>query len=154
SVLEEKLGDPVAAAAALRELRGLLPQDLDVHARLLENLRRGGRFREVATLLLERIAAAEKKGAPPADIADLLCQVGTLQASELGERAGARRTFERALGILPDHAQTLAESARLYLQEEDYGAFARVRQREAELARDPQQAAALVLELARILRER
>src|SRR5262249_17248239 len=82
-------------------------------------------FREVATLLLERITAGEKQDMPPAEVADLLCQLGILQANELGERAGGRRTFERALALVPDHASTLAESARLYLREEDYGAFAR-----------------------------
>ena len=61
TVLEEKLGDSIAAAAALRDLRSILPADPDVHARLVENLRRGGRFREVATLLLERITAAERR---------------------------------------------------------------------------------------------
>jgi tetratricopeptide (TPR) repeat protein len=153
-VLDDKLADPSAAAGVLRELRALAPDDAGVLERLLDNLRRGGRCREIAGILQERIATAQKHGAPPSEIAELLCQLGSLQAGDLAERGASRRTFERALAVMPDHRTALAESARLALAEEDYASYARITEREAELTEDPAQGAALLIELARVLRDR
>ncbi|HJZ87965.1 MAG TPA: tetratricopeptide repeat protein, partial [Polyangia bacterium] len=153
NLLEKQVGDPDGAASVLKELRALLPDDPDLCARLLDNLRKAGRAREQAALLAERVSAAEKRRAPAAEVATLLCQLGCVQADPLADLAGARKTLERALALAPEHPLALSELARLHLHSDDRAAYARVREREAELSKDPTRAVIMLLEAARVWRE-
>ena len=153
-ILDQRLGDADQAANAYKELRSLgLADDPVVTERLLGALRRANRAREAATLLNERVAALEAASAAPEQVAEALCELGVLRAGPLQDENGARKTFERALKLVPNHPTALAELARLHLGGADYRGYAQAREREAEVQTDPARAANALVEAAAVYRD-
>jgi tetratricopeptide (TPR) repeat protein len=153
-ILDEKLGDADQAANAYKELRSLgLADDPVITERLLATLRRANRAREAATLLNERVAALEAQNATPEQVAEALCELGVLRAGPLQDENGARKTFERALKLVPNHPTALAELARLHLGGADYRGYAQAREREAQVQSDPVRAANALVEAAAVYRD-
>jgi lipopolysaccharide biosynthesis regulator YciM len=153
ALLEEKIGDPDGAASALKELRLTVGDEPGLHERLLSNLAKAGRARDAQALLGERLTAREAAGAPPDELAQILVDIGILRTRDLQDEAGARKSFERALALLPGHPAASAELARLHLGGADYAAYAAAREREAAAQSDPVRAAGALIEAASVYLE-
>src|SRR5262249_31078526 len=109
--------------------------------------------REAAALLTEQVAALEAQGGPANQQAALLVELGVLRARELEDESGGRKTLERALKLVPRYPPAVAQLARLHMGGADYRAYAKAREREAEVASDPKHAAAALVEAASVYRD-
>jgi tetratricopeptide (TPR) repeat protein len=148
-LLAERLGDHTAAAAVLRQLLMLAPDDDQVAAELGRALGKNGEFAEAAELLRTRLHAQERKRAPAERLARLHVELGTLEA-QLGDAAAAAKSLERALQLKPDAPEALAELARLRHGGADWDGYAKARERAAELATTPAEAVAALVDAARV----
>ena len=152
-ILSERLGDHAGAAAALRQLRKLHPEDDELAARLERALGRAGRVDEQAEVLRTRIRAARRGGASKGELARMHVELGVLEA-QLEDATAAERTLELALELQPDDPRALAELAKLRQGGADWDGYAAAREREAEVAATPAQAVAALVDAARVHMER
>jgi tetratricopeptide (TPR) repeat protein len=152
-ILSERIGDHAGAAAVLRQLRKMHPEDDQIAARLERTLGRAGRVEEQAEVLRTRIRAAKRAGATKSELARMHVEVGLLEA-QLGDAAGAERTLEKALELAPEDPRALAELAKLRQGGADWDGYATAREREAEVASSPAQAVAALVDAARVHMER
>jgi tetratricopeptide (TPR) repeat protein len=152
-ILEEKLGNPEAAAACLRSLGSDALSDERTAAALLRNLRSAGLAHEALRILQQRIAILSKAGDDPKLIAALNLEMAQLKADDLADPKGAEEAVEAALALQPEDPAVLAALARLHLKHNDFQAYAAVLMRRADaLAGTPEQAAAL-LEAGAVFRD-
>jgi len=152
-ILEEKLGNPEAAAACLRSLGSDALSDERTAAALLRNLRSAGLAHEALRILQQRIGILAKAGDDPKLIAALNLEMAQLKADDLADPKGAQEAIEAALALQPEDPAVLAALARLHLKHNDFQAYAAVLLRRADaLAGTPEQAAAL-LEAGAVFRD-
>ncbi len=152
-LLEERLGKPEAAAASLRGLGEDALRGDDTTAALLRNLRSAGLTHEALKLLEQRIDMLEEEGAAPAKIAAQHLDIAALKLDQLHDASGARAAIEAALKTAPGLPEALAARARLYLAQNDFGAYAKARLQEAEARKGAPEAAAAYLEAGRVFRD-
>ncbi|HEX6838147.1 MAG TPA: tetratricopeptide repeat protein, partial [Polyangia bacterium] len=153
AIMTDKIGDHAGAAAALRQLRKMHPEDDAIAGRLERTLGRAGRVDEQAEVLRTRIRAAKRGGASKAELARMNVELGALEA-QLGEVEAAERTFEQALELSPEDPRALAELAKLREGGADWDGYAKAREREAEVASSTAQAVAALVDAARVHMER
>ncbi len=130
--LKEREGEAAFAIEAWRRVLEAAPQDaeaLGTIGRLLEAENRGGELLEV----LKRQLAQTEDGAQRAD---LLFQMGCLQADSLGDKPSALTTFRRLLEVRPEDARTLTRLDALCEELGRWPELADVLSRRLELARD------------------
>ena len=152
-VLEEKLGNPDAAAACLRGLGPEALSDPDTAAALLRNLRSAGLSHEAMRILEQRIVALRTADGDPNLIAALYLEKAQLKADELDDSDGALDAIESALGIAPSWGPALAVLSRFHLKRNDFKAYAAALLRQADaMAGQPEQAGVL-LEAAAVFRD-
>ena len=152
-VLEEKLGNPDAAAACLRGLGPDALSDPETAAALLRNLRSAGLSHEAMRILEQRIVALRTADGDPNLIAALYLEKAQLKSDELDDPDGALDAIESALGIAPNLQPALAALARFHLKRNDFKAYAAALLRQADaMAGRPEQAAVL-LEAAAVFRD-
>jgi tetratricopeptide (TPR) repeat protein len=160
-ILEDRLGNPEAAAAALRELGVDAVRDDELMAALLRNLRRAGLAHEAARVLSQRIEIERARGAasPNSDaaqrIAELNLELSLLKLDDLNDPAAARQEVEAALAASPENPAALAALARLHLKENDFAGYAKTRVREARALAKTDAAGAVeaLLDAGRVYRE-
>jgi tetratricopeptide (TPR) repeat protein len=160
-ILEDRLGNPEAAAAALRELGADAVRDDELMAALLRNLRRAGLAHEAARVLSQRIEIERARSATSGDpaaaqrIAELNLELSLLKLDDLNDPAAARQEVEAALAASPENPAALAALARLHLKENDFAGYAKVRVREARALAKSDAAAAVeaLLDAGRVYRE-
>jgi tetratricopeptide (TPR) repeat protein len=153
AVMTDRLGDHAGAAAALRQLRKMHPEDDKIAERLERALGRAGRVDEQAEVLRTRIRTAKRGGASKTQLAGMHVELGALEA-QLGDAQAAERTFEIALELAPDDPRALAELAKLRQGGADWDGYAAAREREAEVAANAAQAVAALVDAARVHMER
>jgi tetratricopeptide (TPR) repeat protein len=154
-ILEEKLGNPEAAASCLRELGVEAVRDDEMMAAMIRNLRRAGLAHEAARVLTQKIEM-ERAGHDPARqsrIADLSLELSLLKLDDLNDARGARAEVEAALAAAPSSPAALAAMARLYLKENDFAGYAEARIREAKALAGRPEAVAALLDAGRVFRE-
>ncbi len=152
-LLEEKLGNPDAAAACLRSLGTAALADSSTAAALLRNLRSAGLAHEALRLLEQRVEALGKEDAAVPEVAALHLQIAQLKADDLSDAQGAMESIEAALHLVPDDPAALGALARFHLKRNDFQAYAETLLRQADvLAGKPEQAAVL-LEAGAVLRD-
>ena len=152
-VLEEKLGNPDAAAACLRGLGPEALSDPETAAALLRNLRSAGLSHEAMRILKLRIVALRTADGDPALIAALYLEKAQLKSDELDDPEGALDALESALAIAPGMHSALGALARFHLKRNDFKAYAAALLRQADaMAGQPEQAAVL-LEAAAVFRD-
>ena len=152
-ILEEKLGNPEAAAACLRSLGADALSDERTAAALLRNLRSAGLAHEALRILEQRIEVLSKAGNDPKLIAALDLEMAQLKSDDLSDPKGAQQAIEAALALQPEDPAVLAALARFYLKRNDFQAYAAALLRRADaLAGQPEQAAAL-LEAGAVFRD-
>jgi tetratricopeptide (TPR) repeat protein len=157
-ILEEKLANPEAAAAAVRELGEDAVRDDELMAVMLRNLRRAGLAHEAARVLSQRIEIERAGGSSPAvlqRIAGLSLELSLLKLDDLNDAEAARKEVESALKVSPENPAALAALARLYLKENDFQGYAETRVRQARALRGQDGAAAVeaLLDAGRVYRE-
>jgi tetratricopeptide (TPR) repeat protein len=152
-ILEERLGNADAAAACLRALGPEAVRDEETSAALLRNLGRAGLAHEALRLLDQRIDFLGKEGAPVDKVAALQLEAAALRLDRLDDVEGARRSIEAALELHPENPAALGALARLHLRRNDFAAYAKARQREAEAYKAGPEAAEAWLEAGRVLRD-
>ncbi len=152
-ILEERLGNADAAAACLRALGPEAVRDEETAAALLRNLGRAGLAHEALRLLDQRIEYLTKEGAPVEKVASLQLEAAALRLDRLDDVDGARQSIEAALAQHPENPAALGALARLQLRRNDFAAYAKARQREAEAHRAGPEAAEAWLEAGRVLRD-
>jgi tetratricopeptide (TPR) repeat protein len=152
-LLSERIGDHAGAAAVLRTLRKVRPDDDELAQRLEQALGRAGRVDEQAEVLRTRIRAAKRAERSPAERARLQVDLALLEAA-LGDGAAAEKTLEKALELAPDDPRALAELAKLRQGGADWDGYAAAREREAEVAATTAQAVAALVDAARVHMER
>ena len=153
AILTDRIGDHGGAAAVLRSLRKMHPEDDTIAARLERALGRAGRVDEQAEVLRTRIRAAKRAGASKPELARMHVELGVLEA-QLEDAATAERTFEHALELVPEDPRALAELAKLRQGGADWDGYAAAREREAEVAASTGQAVAALVDAARVHMER
>jgi tetratricopeptide (TPR) repeat protein len=152
-ILEEKLGNPDAAAACLRGLGPDALSDPDTAAALLRNLRSAGLSHEAMRILEQRIVALRTADGDPNLIAALYLEKAQLKADDLDDAEGALDALESALTIAPTMQPALAALARFHLKRNDFKAYAAALLRQAEaMAGQPEQVGVL-LEAAAVFRD-
>jgi tetratricopeptide (TPR) repeat protein len=152
-ILEEKLGNPEAAAACLRSLGPDALCDERTAAALLRNLRSAGLAHEALRILEQRIDVLAKAGQDPGLIAALNLEMAQLKSDDLADPKGAEQAIEAAFALQPEDPGVLAALARFHLKHNDFQAYATVLLRRADaLAGQPEQAAAL-LEAGAVFRD-
>ena len=155
-ILEERLGNPEAAASCLRELGVDAVKDDEMMAALIRNLRRAGLAHEAARVLSQKIEMERSAGddeAARARISDLSLQLSLLKLDDLNDARGARTEVEAALAAAPSSPSALAAMARLYLKENDFSGYAEARIREAKALAGKPEAVAALLDAGRVFRE-
>jgi len=153
SVLEERLGNPDEAAAALRDLGPTALADATLGAMLIRNLRRAGLAHEAARTLGQQIEAARARRAGPSDVVPLLLELSAVRGDDLNDPAGARQAIADALALAPESAPALAALARLELKENHFAAYADARRREARALTDDSAAVEALLDAGRVYRD-
>lgn len=153
AVLEERLGNPDEAAAALRDLGPTGMGDPALGAMLVRNLRRAGLAHEAARTLGQQIEAARARKAGPNDIVPLLLELSAVRGDDLNDPAGARQAIGDALERAPESAAALAALARLELKENHFAAYADARRREARALTDDAAAVEALLDAGRVYRD-
>ena len=152
-VLEEKLGNPDAAAGCLRELGPDALSDPDTATALLRNLRSAGLSHEAMRILEQRIVALRTSDGDAELIAALYLEKAQLKADDLDDVEGALDAIESALAISPTSNTALSALARFYLKRNDFKSYAAALLRQADaMAGQPDQAAVL-LEAAAVFRD-
>jgi tetratricopeptide (TPR) repeat protein len=156
-ILEERLGNPEAAASCLRELGAEAVRDDEMMAALIRNLRRAGLAHEAARVLTQKIemqkAAGGKSSEGRARIAALSLELSLLKLDDLNDPKGARAEVEAALAASPESPAALEALARLYLKENDFAGYAEARIREAKALTGKPEAVAALLDAGRVYRE-
>jgi hypothetical protein len=112
-ILEDKLANPEAAAACLRELGEDAVRDDELMAVLLRNLRRAGLAHEAARVLEQRIEIEREAGTGVEErrrVAELTLELSLLRLDELGDPEAARR--EIAARDAQDSSRALAPLRR------------------------------------------
>jgi golgin subfamily B member 1 len=157
-ILEEKLGNPDAAASCLRSLGPDLLADDEASAALLRNLRSAGLAHEALRVITQRMELVAKGSDDNATVRRKLValhlELASLKSGQLGDAAGARVAVEGALAIEPEDADALAALAKMHLVDNDFAAYAEARMRQARaLSGRPADAAAALLEAGAVYRD-
>jgi tetratricopeptide (TPR) repeat protein len=155
-ILEDKLANPEAAAAAVRELGEDAVRDDELMAVMLRNLRRAGLAHEAARVLQQRIEIERAGGSSPAAIqriAGFQLELSLLKLDDLNDAEAARKEVEAALKVSPENPAALAALARLYLKENGFQGYAETRVREARALRGKPGAVEALLDAGRVFRE-
>ena len=155
-VLSEWLSRSDEAASGLREARALAegtPLAGELAEELVKVLTLGGRHDEAALVLEERARALAADKASPGEQAGIHVRLAMLRARELDDFDGARADLERALALVPDHPNALAELTRLSREREDPRGFAEARAREGAATRDDSKAVEALLEAGATYRD-
>jgi tetratricopeptide (TPR) repeat protein len=149
----EKLHATDGTVDVLQQLRKLRPEDDQVAHKLNEALRAAGRNEDLAEALRQQIQALGRKKSTAEDRAQLLVELGRVEA-EMGDVQEAQRTLERALELSPSDPMVLAELSRLREGGSDWDGYAAARERESEVARDPEQALRALIDAAKVHSEK
>ncbi|HEV3030548.1 MAG TPA: tetratricopeptide repeat protein [Polyangia bacterium] len=157
-ILEDRLANPEAAAAAVRELGDDAIRDDELMVVLLRNLRRAGLAHEAARVLSRRIEIERATGSSPEilkRVAGLSLELSLLRLDDLNDPDAARREVESALRASPENPAALAALARLYLKENDFQHYAETRVRQARALRGAPggEAVEALLDAGRVYRE-
>jgi golgin subfamily B member 1 len=155
-ILEDKLANPEAAAAAVRELGDEAVRDDELMAVMLRNLRRAGLAHEAARVLQQRIEIERAAGSSPAvlqRVANLSLELSLLRLDDLNDPEAARQEVESALKVSPENPAALAALGRLYLKENGFQGYAETRVREARARRGQPGAVEALLDAGRVYRE-
>jgi len=152
-VLEEKLGNPDAAAACLRGLGPDSLSDPDTAAALLRNLRNAGLSHEAMRILEQRIVTLRTSDGDPELIAALYLEKAQLKADDLDDTDGALDAIESALAIAPSSSTALSALARFHLKRNDFKAYAAAVLRQADAMTGKPEQAAVLLEAAAVFRD-
>jgi golgin subfamily B member 1 len=152
-VLEEKLGNPDAAATCLRGLGPDALSDPDTATALLRNLRSAGLSHEAMRILEQRIVTLRTADGDAKLIAALYLEKAQLKADDLNDLDGALQALESAQSIAPGEPSVLSALARFHLKRNDFKAFAAALLHQADaLAGQPEQVA-ILLEAAAVFRD-
>jgi tetratricopeptide (TPR) repeat protein len=156
-VLEERLGNPDAAASAIRDLGPAGLADKDLAMGLVRNLRRAGLAHEAARVLgalIESAGARDGAGvAVPLPAVSLLLELSVVRADDLDDEAGARQAVQDALALAPEDPVALDALARIELKRNDFTAYAATRRRAARAQEDSELAVACLLDAGRVYRD-
>jgi tetratricopeptide (TPR) repeat protein len=152
-VLEEKLGNPDAAAACLRGLGPDSLSDPDTAAALLRNLRNAGLSHEAMRILEQRIVALRTSDGDAELIAALYLEKAHLKADDLDDIEGALDAIESALAIAPTSSTALSALARFHLKRNDFKAYAAAVLRQADAMTGQPEQVAVLLEAAAVFRD-
>jgi len=152
-VLEEKLGNPDAAAACLRGLGPDALSDPDTATALLRNLRSAGLSHEAMRILEQRIVALRTSEGDPELIAALYLEKAHLKADDLDDADGALDAIESALTIAPASSAALSALARFHLKRNDFKSYAATLLRQADAMTGKPEQAAVLLEAAAVFRD-
>jgi golgin subfamily B member 1 len=149
-VLEDRLGNPDAAAANLRGLGTEMLDDDEIAGALLRNLRRAGLGHEATRLLSQRIERLTENKADVARIVALHLELARLRLDDLNDANGAKQTLESALALSPNHAEALGLLSKVHLKNGDFASFASSRAKEAENLQNAADAAVAFVEAGRV----
>jgi golgin subfamily B member 1 len=152
-VLEDKLGNPDAAAACLRGLGPEALSDPDTATALLRNLRSAGLSHEAMRILEQRIVALRTAEEDPALIAALYLEKAQLKSDDLDDAEGALDALESALAIAPSSHRALAALARFHLKRNDFKSYATTLLRQADAMEGQPEQAGVLLEAAAVFRD-
>jgi tetratricopeptide (TPR) repeat protein len=152
-VLEDKLGNPDAAAACLRGLGPDALSDPETAAALLRNLRSAGLSHEAMRILEQRIVALRTAEGDASLIAALYLEKAQLKADDLDDPEGALDALDSALAIAPDMHPALAALARFHLKRNDFKAYAAALLRQADAMANLPEQAQVLLEAAAVFRD-
>jgi tetratricopeptide (TPR) repeat protein len=152
-VLEEKLGNPDAAAACLRGLGPEALSDPDTSAALLRNLRSAGLSHEALRILEQRVIALRTADGDAKLIAALYLEKAQLKADDLDDPEGALQAIESALNIAPADPSVLSAMARFHLKRNDFKSYAAALLRQADALEGQNEQAHILLEAAAVYRD-
>ena len=152
-VLEEKLGNPDAAAACLRGLGPDALSDPDTATALLRNLRNAGLSHEAMRILEQRIVALRTADGDPKLIAALYLEKAQLRADDLDDLEGALHALESAQSVAPDDPGVLSALARFHLKRNDFKSYAGALLRQADALEGKPEQAGILLEAAAVFRD-
>src|SRR5207248_86595 len=79
----------------------------------------------------QRLELLSKQGGDPQRLLALHLELADLRLRQLADPAGARQAIEAALSLLPEDGPALEALARLFLEQNDFAAYAEVRLRQA-----------------------
>lgn len=152
-ILDERLGNADAAAAALRALGSEALLDDEASAAMLRNLRKAGLAHEALRLIEQRREALEKSGVRGVRLVALDLEAAALMADSLGDDQRALHEVERALARDEENADALALLARLCLKRNDFRGYASALRRQAGGSVDRAHAARLLVEAGAAFRD-
>ena len=153
AILQDWLGAPEEAAAALRHARTIAPADAALAEQLVGALVAADRHREAAAVVEGRLDALGADAAA-GDRAALQLRLAQLRQDGLSDRAGARAAVAAALALVPAHPTALAMLARLADADDDPRIFADAKLREAAAATDDEARVAALYDAGVALRDR
>ena len=152
-LLEDKLGNPDAAAACLRSLGAEAVSDDESTEALLRNLRSAGLAHEALRVVNQRIEVLVKEDGDPERLVGWHLELADLQNRMLDDDKAARRSIEAALHLAPEDTRALTALAKLHLEHNDFASYAEVRLRQARAVPGTPEAAAALLEAGAVYRD-
>ncbi|MBK9033603.1 MAG: tetratricopeptide repeat protein [Myxococcales bacterium] len=153
AILQDWLGAPEEAAAALRHARTILPGDPALTEQLIGALVAADRQREAAAVVEGRIESLDADAAA-GDRAALHLRLAQIRQDGLRDPVGARAAVAEALALVPSHPTALAMLAKLADADDDPRIFADAKLREAEAATDDEARVAALYDAGVALRDR
>ena len=152
-VLEEKLGNPDAAAACLRGLGPDALSDPDTARALLRNLRNAGLSHEAMRILEQQIVALRTADGDPKLIAALYLEKAQLKADDLNDPEGALYALESAQSVAPAEPSVLSALARFHLKRNDFKSYAAALLHQADALEGNPEQVGIMLEAAAVFRD-
>ncbi|MBT8493618.1 MAG: tetratricopeptide repeat protein [Deltaproteobacteria bacterium] len=151
AILEERLGAPADAAAALEHLIGEIdPSNLAGHKALRRLYEARGDFDSAVRIAEREIYLADE---PKQKIARGL-EIGFLCRDRLGDSPRALQAFERVLAIDSEHREALVAAADLHAKVGDWARHVALLEKQLEFVKAGRERRALMLRVAQTTAER
>jgi len=143
-------GDVDNAVAALRKALTAMPGHPEASALMERVLTHANRLADLDRFLRERVATAHSDQ----EKIEVLFKRAQLARTSLNDIAEAMRIYQEIVAIEPAGGTASQELATLYLERQDFGKLAELRERQLEKATDPEFRLKLQRELASLYRDR
>jgi tetratricopeptide (TPR) repeat protein len=146
----QEAGDVENAVAALRKALAAVPGHGDASTLMERLLTSAGRLADLDRFMRERVAAAHTDE----EKIEVLFKRANLARASLNDIAEAIRIYQEIVAIEPPGGTASQELAKLYLDRQDYGKLAELREQQLEKVTDPTFRLSLLRELAALYRDR
>ncbi len=149
-VYAEELDDPHSAIEALRNVLSIVPKNilaLEKLSELFQKIEDWSGANDALSRLTQIVPEPEKR-------VELSYRLGYLLSEHIGDYKGSIEQYQAALDIDPGHLQSLASLRKIYIEDQDWVAAARILQQEQEYTQNERQRSLLLYKLGEIYQDK